>query len=101
MSHKIVRTNDFNCEVELFVDGKSEGIFPTEKKALMYLEKNSEDVTMTVSDSAMQVIDSVTTTVSEVPASPTSDIASQKTDEVKPKRRGRPKRAGNDRTRVL
>ena len=68
-----------NASVELFIDGKSFGIFPTTKRAQIFLQNNVYNS----SSSANMSID--------------SSGVSQKNDEPTViKRRGRPKKADND-----
>lgn len=83
---EIKNTNNFNAEVELFVDGTSKGLFPTKKKAEQFLQKD----VATISNSDTLVIETEQ-----------SGIVSQKNDEPPVKRRGRPRKADNDRTPVL
>lgn len=100
MAHQIVRINDYNTQVELFVDGVSCGIFPTEKRANIFLAENIEPVTLDIeTTSNTDVVDMPQMTI-PVEASSTSDIASQKNDEVNIKRRGRPRKAGNKDGRI-
>lgn len=64
-----------NASVELFIDGKSMGIFPTNKRAQIFLANLSNS----------NIVNSASSGVS------------QKNDETNvPKRRGRPKKADND-----
>lgn len=93
MNIDIKRTNAENSEVELFVDGISKGIFSTEKKAKMYFT-NLNSVT---------TIGNGETVPFPQEASSASDVASQKIGETTVvKKRGRPRKAGNnDRVIVL
>jgi hypothetical protein len=73
-----------NSSIELFIDGKSKGVFPTLKMANKYLQNNVYNL----SSSSILKIE--------------SSGVSQKNDETPVvKRRGRPKKADNDRAKLL
>lgn len=73
---EIKSASEENASVELFIDGKSMGIFPTAKRANIFVANSSNAIIVNTERSGV----------------------SQKNDEpTLNKRRGRPKKADNDR----